>query len=88
MRICCTGRIVRLENEISKSVRDASVERSRTENSILDAKEAIQDLFAKVKSIKEKANQSEVMVKEICRDIKKLDYAKKNLTATITALKR
>ena len=28
------------------------------------------------------------MVQEICRDIKKLDYAKKNLTATITALRR
>lgn len=25
---------------------------------------------------------------EICRDIKKLDYAKKHLTATITALRR
>jgi len=28
------------------------------------------------------------MVQEICRDIKKLDYAKKNLTSTITALRR
>lgn len=28
------------------------------------------------------------MVQEICRDIKKLDFAKRNLTATITALRR
>ena len=28
------------------------------------------------------------MVQEICRDIKKLDYAKKHLTHTITALRR
>lgn len=34
------------------------------------------------------AEQSEAMVQEICRDIKKLDYAKKHLTATITALRR
>ena len=27
-------------------------------------------------------------MQEICRDIKKLDYAKKHLTATITALRR
>lgn len=28
------------------------------------------------------------MVQEICRDIKKLDYAKKHLTSTITALRQ
>jgi len=28
------------------------------------------------------------MVQEICRDIKKLDYAKRHLTGTITALRR
>uniref|UniRef100_A0A6A7G204 Vacuolar protein sorting-associated protein 53 homolog n=1 Tax=Hirondellea gigas TaxID=1518452 RepID=A0A6A7G204_9CRUS len=82
------GKINQLEDDISRAVRDASSERTKTENSIVDAREAIQELFAKVKSIKEKANESEIMVKEICRDIKKLDYAKKNLTATITALKR
>ena len=38
--------------------------------------------------MKEKAEQSEVMVQEICRDIKKLDFAKKNITTTITALHR
>ena len=38
--------------------------------------------------IKSKADQSEAMVQEICRDIKKLDYAKKHLTTTITALRR
>ena len=38
--------------------------------------------------IKTKAEQSELMVHEICRDIKSLDYAKRHLTLTITALKR
>lgn len=28
------------------------------------------------------------MVQEICRDIRKLDYAKKHLTQSITALRR
>lgn len=48
----------------------------------------IQELFAKINEIRHKAEQSEVMVQEICRDIKKLDYAKKHLTYTITALRR
>lgn len=42
----------------------------------------------KVREIKSKAEQSETMVQEICRDIKKLDFAKKHITTTITALHR
>ena len=49
---------------------------------------SLQDLFGRIKDIQAKAEQSELMVQEICRDIKKLDYAKRNLTATITALRR
>ena len=41
-----------------------------------------------MREIKSKAEASEVMVQEICRDIKKLDHAKKHITATITALNR
>lgn len=40
----------------------------------------------KIREIKSKAEQSEAMVQEICRDIKKLDFAKKHITTTITAL--
>jgi hypothetical protein len=42
----------------------------------------------KIREIKGKAEQSEMMVQEICRDIKKLDFAKKHITTTITALHR
>lgn len=42
----------------------------------------------KIREIKNKAEQSETMVQEICRDIKKLDFAKKHITTTITALHR
>lgn len=38
--------------------------------------------------MKRKAQSSEQMVQEICKDIRSLDNAKKNLTKTITALKR
>ena len=38
------------------------------------------------RDIKNKAGESETMVKEITRDIKQLDTAKRNLTAAITTL--
>ncbi|KAF9167075.1 Vacuolar protein sorting-associated protein 53 [Actinomortierella ambigua] len=52
------------------------------------AKRGIEQLFFKIKEIKEKATQSEQMVHEITRDIKSLDYAKRHLTLSITTLKR
>ena len=57
-------------------------------NDLNHAKASIQDLFGKISDIRQKAEQSELMVQEICRDIKKLDVAKRHLTQSITALRR
>lgn len=38
--------------------------------------------------IQRKAEDTELLVTEICRDIRKLDYAKRHLTHTITSLRR
>ena len=46
------------------------------------------DLYERMGDIRRKAQASEAMVQEICRDIRKLDTAKGHLTATITALRR
>lgn len=51
-----------------------------------EAQRVIRQLFIHIKDIKTKAEQSEEMVKEITRDIKQLDCAKKNLTSAITTL--
>lgn len=51
-----------------------------------ESQKAIQDLFSQILEIRRKADQSELLVQEICRDIRKLDYAKKHLTNTIGAL--
>lgn len=53
-----------------------------------DAQKVIRQLFIHIKDIKDKAEQSEETVKEITRDIKQLDFAKRNLTASITALNK
>jgi hypothetical protein len=42
----------------------------------------------RIHSVKEKAETSEEMVKSICSEIRCLDYAKRNITFTITSLKR
>jgi hypothetical protein len=75
-----------LAEDISKEVRQQSLERAKTKLAIQSATQAIEQLFNRVKAVKEKASQSEIMVQEICADIKSLDYAKKNLTNTIRSL--
>lgn len=45
-------------------------------------------LVQRIGSVKETAASSESMVKTGCTEIRKLDTAKKNLTFSITALKR
>uniref|UniRef100_A0A8C7RCJ7 Vacuolar protein sorting-associated protein 53 homolog n=1 Tax=Oncorhynchus mykiss TaxID=8022 RepID=A0A8C7RCJ7_ONCMY len=57
-----------------------------TEQALAEAQVAIGQLFGKIKDIKDKAEKSEQMVKEITRDIKQLDHAKRHLTTSITTL--
>ena len=41
-----------------------------------------------MKIIQEKAEKSEELVYDLCKDIKNLDTGKKNITFTVTALKK
>lgn len=50
------------------------------------AKSVINQLLAHAERIKSQAEESEDTVREITRDIKQLDAAKKNLTVAITTL--
>lgn len=47
-----------------------------------------QELLLQTNRIKEKATESEAIVRDITRDIQTLDKGKKNLVASITILKR
>ncbi|SCZ89441.1 BZ3501_MvSof-1269-A2-R1_Chr9g10162 [Microbotryum saponariae] len=47
-----------------------------------------QELLSQVTAIRDAATESEMVVREITRDIQSLDLAKRNLVASITALKR
>lgn len=81
-------RIQEVDGEIRASVRLQSSAGLRAREDLGNGQQAIQELGEKVREIKHKSEQSERMVQEICRDIKKLDNAKKHLTHTITTLRR
>lgn len=77
-----------IEEGIKNAVRRQAAFGRRAKADLGDAKLAIRELFERIKAIKSKAEQSEELVSDVCRDIKSLDVAKRNLTLTVTALKR
>ena len=84
------GKICQKTHSLDEEIR--GVIRAQTETTcdgsaaLNEAENAMETLFVRILDIKEKAEQSERMVKEITRDIKKLDNAKRNLTTAITTL--
>ncbi|XP_077995725.1 vacuolar protein sorting-associated protein 53 homolog [Glandiceps talaboti] len=80
------SKIYRLDTDIRHVVRGQTNAGQDGREALEEAQKAIQELFRRIKDIKEKAEQSEQMVKEITRDIKQLDHAKRHLTSSITTL--
>ncbi|KAG2492670.1 hypothetical protein HYH03_009085 [Edaphochlamys debaryana] len=80
--------IQQVDQEIFNAVRSQGGAHARAREDLSVAHGQIQELFGKIQDIQRKSQESEAMVQEICRDIKKLDYAKKHLTNSITALRR
>lgn len=79
-------KICTIDKEIRSVVRGQTNVGQDGRVALEDAHKVIRQLFIHVKDIKDKAEQSEETVKEITRDIKQLDFAKRNLTSSITAL--
>lgn len=80
------NKINAIDNEISTVVR-GQIEASEEGRHALDeAQKVIKQLFTHITDIKGRAEKSEEMVREITRDIKQLDCAKRNLTLAITTL--
>uniref|UniRef100_A0A8B9C1W8 VPS53 subunit of GARP complex n=1 Tax=Anser brachyrhynchus TaxID=132585 RepID=A0A8B9C1W8_9AVES len=79
-------KIRRLDDNIRTVVRGQTNVGQDGRQALEEAQKAIQQLFGKIKDIKDKAEKSEQMVKDITRDIKQLDHAKRHLTTSITTL--
>ena len=73
---------------IRDTIRTNSVAGNNSEIFISEARNSISDLSERIANIQSQANNTENMVSQICNDIKPLDNAKKNLTATVTTLRR
>ncbi|KAJ1524078.1 hypothetical protein ONE63_010615 [Megalurothrips usitatus] len=79
-------KIQSIDDEIRSVVRGQSSVGQDGRTALEEAQRVIRQLFVHIKDIKWKAEQSEEVVREITRDIKQLDTAKRNLTAAITTL--
>ncbi|XP_031839053.1 vacuolar protein sorting 53 [Nomia melanderi] len=79
-------KIRNIDKEIRSVVRGQTNVGQDGRAALENAQKVIKQLFVHIKDIKDKAEQSEEVVKEITRDIKQMDFAKRNLTASITAL--
>ena len=77
-----------LSTSISSSIHTQSQNYVQTANDVEHAKAAIANLHSRITLVQRKARRSERAVLEITRDMKRLDYAKRHLQKTITALKR
>ncbi|GFR43120.1 hypothetical protein Agub_g4124 [Astrephomene gubernaculifera] len=80
--------ICQVDQEIYNAVRSQGGAHARARQDLTVAHGQVMELFTKIRDIQRKSEESEAMVQEICRDIKKLDFAKKHLTNSITALRR
>jgi len=77
-----------LDEEIKACIREQAYESESAREQLRTINEESADLIERISSVKEKAHVSEEMVKSICSEIRSLDFAKKNITFTITSLKR
>lgn len=75
----CRSRISKLTAELETEIEA---------NRMTQVQQAIAALLEQLLLIREKARESENVVKEITRDIRSLDIAKRNVVSSMTALKR
>ena len=80
------GKIRQLDTDIRHLIKDQTTAAEEGKDALEHAKHSIATLFEKIKEIRNKAEDSETTVKDITRDIKQLDHAKRNLTTSITTL--
>ncbi|TKA82874.1 hypothetical protein B0A55_00974 [Friedmanniomyces simplex] len=77
-----------LDRDISALVRAQTTSDSDSVRRIQDAKAELEQLFAKIEGVRERALETERAITEMTADIKRLDGTKRNLTLSMTALKR
>jgi len=88
LRSAISSRLTNLDDTLSTTLRHQSALAPTLERDVQHAKAAVQQLASRIAQVQSQAQASEVAILEITKDMKRLDYAKKHLQRTITALKR
>lgn len=88
LRSKIASRLSHLDESISSKIQKQSDLADVTLLNVSRAKTSILTLHRRIDLLQSKARLSERAVLEITRDMKRLDYAKRHLSLTITALKR
>lgn len=88
LRDAVTDRMLRLDDTISNALQRQSESAEATQKHVQDAKASVASLEQRIQQVQQKASQSEQTVREITKDMKRLDCAKRHLQKTITTLKR
>ncbi|KAI9813123.1 MAG: Vacuolar protein sorting-associated protein 53 [Pycnora praestabilis] len=77
-----------LDEDIGELVTAQSTSDADSAQRIQTAKADLAELFRKIENVRERASQTERAITEMTADIKRLDGTKRNLTLSMTALKR
>mmetsp|Transcript_14248 Transcript_14248/g.29007 ORF Transcript_14248/g.29007 Transcript_14248/m.29007 type:complete len:956 (-) Transcript_14248:2231-5098(-) len=88
IRDAISERMNRLDDRISNALQRQSESAEATQRHVQDAKVNVASLEKRIRQVQTKASQSEKTVREITKDMKRLDCAKRHLQRTITTLKR
>ncbi|GAA88654.1 GARP complex subunit Vps53 [Aspergillus luchuensis IFO 4308] len=77
-----------LDNDIGALVEDQVTSNAESVERVQAAKADLTELFKKIDDVRDRASRTELAITEMTADIKQLDNAKKNLTLSMTVLKR
>ncbi|OKL59701.1 hypothetical protein UA08_05294 [Talaromyces atroroseus] len=77
-----------LDSDIARLVEEQVTSNAESVQRIQTAKADLSELFKKIDDVRERASKTEQSITDMTADIKQLDNAKKNLTVSMTALKR
>ena len=88
LRSAISTRLSNLDDSLSTTLRHQAALAPTLAKDVQHARYAVIQLTKRIQQVQQQAQKSEIAVLEITRDMKRLDFAKKHLQRTITALKR
>ncbi|KAH7060885.1 Vps53-like protein [Macrophomina phaseolina] len=77
-----------LDEDIAEVVGQQSLSDAESVRHIQNAKQELDELFGKIEDVRDRAVRTEQAITDMTADIKRLDNTKRNLTLSMTALKR